>query len=107
MSNLTFNPELLRIVRQFRGFGQTALAKMASLSQGTLSKIEAGLLEPNEEMVSNLAKVLNFPVSIFYETYKPFGLPLSVHPMYRKNSQSVKGLLNNLKLNLIFDYLTL
>ncbi|MFX6074672.1 helix-turn-helix domain-containing protein, partial [Acinetobacter baumannii] len=51
MSNLTFNPELLRIVRQFRGFGQTALAKMASLSQGTLSKIEAGLLEPNEEMV--------------------------------------------------------
>ena len=65
MSNLTFNPELLRIVRQFRGFGQTALAKMASLSQGTLSKIEAGLLEPNEEMVSNLAKVLNFPFQYF------------------------------------------
>lgn len=100
MSNLTFNPELLRIVRQFRGFGQTALAKMASLSQGTLSKIEAGLLEPNEEMVSNLAKVLNFPVSIFYETYKPFGLPLSVHPMYRKNSSIGKRAIEQLEAEL-------
>jgi len=86
VNNLTFNPELLRIVRQFRGLGQTALAKDTCVSQGTLSKLEAGLLEPNEEIISKLSKALKFPSSIFYESYQSFGLPLSVHPMYRKNA---------------------
>lgn len=89
MNNLTFNPELLRIVRQFRGLGQTALAKDTCVSQGTLSKLEekpCGLLEPNEEIISKLSKALKFPSSIFYESYQSFGLPLSVHPMYRKNA---------------------
>ena len=100
MSNLTFNPDLLRIVRQFRGLGQTALAKEMGVSQGTLSKLEANLLEPSDEMVLKLAKVLNFPSSIFYENYKPFGLPLSVHPMYRRNASVNKKDLEQLEAEL-------
>lgn len=94
---MTFNPDLLRILRQYRGFGQTNLAKETSISQGTLSKLEAGLLEPNEEIITKLSKALNFPESIFFESYKPFGLPLSVHPMYRKNASLGKKAIEQLE----------
>lgn len=95
-----FNSDMLRITRQLRGLGQTALAKEAGLAQGTVSKIEGGILEPSEDIIAKLAKVLDFPLSIYFEQYQAFGLPVSVHPMYRKNANIAKKAMDQLEAEL-------
>lgn len=84
MSN-TFNPEMLQLARQFRGYSQSALAKSMSITQGYLSKIENGLMEPAEEMVEAFCKGLSFPREYFFNQDRVYGLPVSVHA-YRKKA---------------------
>ncbi len=65
---------------------QAGLARATGLTQGFLSKVENGLTEPSEDAVQLLVDVLNFPKSFFYQSERTYGLPVSVHPMYRKKA---------------------
>jgi len=90
---MKFNSELMRVARQARCFSQAQLSEESGLSQGNISKIENGISEPPGEAAEKIAKALGFPVSFFFQAYQPFGLPLSVHPMFRKKaSVGVKAL---------------
>lgn len=63
------------------------LAKEASISQGKLSKLENKLIDRlSDDELSRLADALGFPPSFFLEPDDILGLPLSVHPMFRKRS---------------------
>lgn len=83
-----FNASLLLTARQHRGLSQAQLSKKAGVTQGYYSRIENGLLpdNPSEESIKSIAGALDFPVSFFYEDDPILGLPISVHPMYRKSS---------------------
>ncbi len=85
MSDL-FNPELLRVARQVRGWSQDKLSKQANISQVFLSKIENGVKHPTDGVVDRIAQALHFPKSFFFEPDRMFGLPMSVHAMYRKTA---------------------
>jgi Zn-dependent peptidase ImmA (M78 family)/transcriptional regulator with XRE-family HTH domain len=61
----TFNPEMLVIARESRGMTQKRLAELTGITQGTISKIENGQLEPSSEHLSAMARVLRFPENIF------------------------------------------
>lgn len=57
--------EMLVLAREARGLTQSELAVAISLSQGTLSKYESGLLNVSEEDLGKLATVLDLPMTFF------------------------------------------
>lgn len=81
-----FNADLLRIARQARGWSQTELSRQSGVSQANLSKLENGLIGPTDDVLDRVADVLHFPRSLFFEPDRVLGLPMSVHPMYRKKA---------------------
>ena len=60
-----FNPALLKLTREARGWPQTALATASGIGQGSISKYEKGLMEPSGSQVEALAAALGMPVSFF------------------------------------------
>ena len=82
-----FNGDLLRTARNARGWSQTRLAKEARISQGKLSKLENKLIDHlADDELARISGALEFPPSLFLEPDDVLGLPLSVHPMFRKRS---------------------
>jgi len=63
-----FNGDLLLLARNLRRLTQKELiAKMNDgITQGTLSKIEHGLLEPTQEQIENLSKALDVRPKFFF-----------------------------------------
>jgi len=61
------------LAREARALTQAALADTAGLAQGTVSKIEHGLIEISEESVERLSKALGFPPSFFYQQDPVYG----------------------------------
>lgn len=57
-------PEVVELVRQARGLTQSALALRANLSQGFVSKVEAGDQEVDIERLVRLAAALDCPVAL-------------------------------------------
>ena len=70
-----FNHQMLTLAREARELTQAELAKRAAIGQGTLSKYETGILEVPQASISDLASVLDFPVSFFFQPGRPHGLP--------------------------------
>lgn len=70
-----FNHHMMTLARGSRGFTQAELADRLRVGQGTLSKYEAGLNDPPNEFVLDLADVLGFESTFFYEPGRPYGLP--------------------------------
>lgn len=84
MLNRTFNPDLLKVARQARALSQTELAKKAMLTQGFVSKVEAGVLQPTTDAIDRFATALAYPTSYFFESDGLAGLPISMQ--YRKRA---------------------
>ncbi len=56
---------MLVIAREARGLTQWELAELNDIAQGTISKIEDGLLVPSEELAKKFASSLRFPAQFF------------------------------------------
>ena len=78
------NPHLIVLARESRSYSQTQLAEVLGARQGTLSKVEGGLMAASDELVDRLASALNYPRSFFYEDCRPRNLPLT---FYRKRAR--------------------
>ncbi|MFC6641347.1 MULTISPECIES: XRE family transcriptional regulator [Sulfitobacter] len=70
-----FNRHLMALSRDSVGYSQSELANKLGVKQGTISKYEAGLLEPPFDFVEALANTLGFMPEFFYETGRPYGMP--------------------------------
>ena len=79
---------MVMLARESRGFTQTALAKLTGIAQGTISKIENGQLQPNEEILCQLALALGYPQGFFLQEHDFRNLPVD---FFRKRL-SVSGL---------------
>jgi Zn-dependent peptidase ImmA (M78 family)/transcriptional regulator with XRE-family HTH domain len=64
---VTFNPSMVTLAREALGLTQGELADRVGVSQGTLSKLEAGALEPAPETLALLAGELRVPESFFFQ----------------------------------------
>ena len=80
------NGDLLRIARQYRGFNQKDLAARLNVEPSTVSRAENGIVQPSDGLVDKTAEVLQFPKSFFSQPDRIYGLPVSVHPMWRKKA---------------------
>lgn len=59
------NPRMLAVARESRGHTQSELARLLSLSQAYISKIESNLLEPSPAVLGKMAEVLDYPEAFF------------------------------------------
>lgn len=77
---------MLRIARQRLGFQQTEAASRLGIEQSLLSRIENGLVEPRDEVLTLAETVYEMPRSFFFLTDPVYGAPVSVHPMWRRKA---------------------
>jgi len=72
----SINPEMVILARESRGFSQQALADYLGIAQGTVSKIEMGLLDMADEPLDRLASVLDYPPHFFRQQGRRMGMPM-------------------------------
>ncbi len=87
-----FNPEMLILARESRGWFQSELADAASLQQGTVSKIESGALVPSPETLDRLAEKLRYPRELFFQSDRVYGFNSTVFFHRKRQSLSDKVL---------------
>lgn len=82
-----FNPEMLILAREAGGYNQTELAEMTGLRQGTISKIEGGLLPPSEDVLELFSEKLEFPIEFFSQSDRVYGFNSTV--FFHRKRQSM------------------
>ena len=93
MNSPAFNPEMLIVARDYRGYSQTKAAKMCGISQAKYSKIENGITLPSEQVIDAFDSAFKFPKKFFFKNARAIGAPMSFHEIYRKpKSVNVKSL---------------
>lgn len=100
--NKIFNPYMLNLARRARGKSQQKLKEMLenTISQAELSKIECGFIRPEEKLIEQLAKVLNFQPAFFYDSCRPRS---SIVSFSRKRRTISKKILDTLDAELEID----
>ena len=84
-----FNPEMLVIARKSRGLTQGELAKLLSMKQSHISKIEAGVLNPSQEIIDSFSSALGYQNDFFLRSDQIFGIGSSI--MYHRMRQSISS----------------
>lgn len=101
MSN--FNPEMLILAREMRGLSQEELAAKMKIQQGTLSKIENGVMDASEQLES-IYKTLKFPKSFFFREGRQFEVNAHYYrkriTIPKKEFSQARAIINVLKLNI-------
>lgn len=81
-----FNGEMFRLARQFRCLTQKEFAEAICAKASTISRIENGLIDATNDLAQRASKRLNLPLHFFKQPEKVYGLPISVHPLWRKKA---------------------
>jgi Zn-dependent peptidase ImmA (M78 family)/DNA-binding XRE family transcriptional regulator len=66
-----FNPDRLKVAREFRGLQKKELAIQINVTPSALTQFENGTARPNIQTVARLSLALNFPPA-FFASVKPF-----------------------------------
>ena len=80
------NGDMLRLARQRKGFHQTDAAKRLEIDQSLLSRMENGVSEIREEILTRAEAIYDVRRSFFFQTDPIYGVPVSVHPMWRRKA---------------------
>ena len=84
---MTFNPDMLRIARESRQMTQQELANEIDISQVIISKIEAGINNPSEKFLQDIAIKLDYPIEFFENDCYALDMGVRLH---RKKSSLLK-----------------
>ncbi|MDP1647559.1 MAG: XRE family transcriptional regulator [Rubrivivax sp.] len=79
----TFNGEMFRLARQLRGLTQKEFSEALHAEPSTVSRVENGVSQATAELADKAARLLDVPIEFFRQSERPYGLPMSVHPMWR------------------------
>lgn len=80
---MTTPGDMLRLARQRKGFTQIAAAAKLGLPQPILSRMESGVAETDDALLTKAALVYELPRAFFDIQEPVFGPPVSVHAMTR------------------------
>ena len=84
-----FNPSRLTLARQRRGMTKTRLAAEAKLTVRSVSAYEAGDMVPSDGTITDLARILRFPVEFFVAA--SLEMPSSESASFRALSSMTAG----------------
>lgn len=81
------NPQMVTLARMSRDLRQAQLSKLLSVAQGTVSKIESGLMPVSDELLHRLCVALDYPAGFFRspEQVDGLGVPEFYHARKRKS----------------------
>lgn len=82
-----YNAMMITLARESRGLTQTELAEKAKFPQGTVSKLESGVLALTDDAVRVFSRILNYPTSYFSQTDQVY--PFGSSTFYHRRLQSV------------------
>lgn len=85
--NDSFNPAMLILARESRSLSQTELAGLLSVKQGTVSKLESGMLRPTTDIIEKLVQHLKYPPELFSQTDRIYGFNSTV--FFHRKRQSL------------------
>lgn len=83
------NHEMFRLGRDSRELTQGELAEASGVTQGTISKLEAGEQDVGEDVVGRIADALRYPPSFFRQPERYNGFGISVI-FYRKRASTLQ-----------------
>lgn len=86
------NPEMVTLARELRGLTQSEAAKRLRISQGTLSKVEAGVLPVSPRLLDQLCEVLGCPPQFFSLADRVYGPGTSEFFHRKRQSMSSRKL---------------
>jgi Zn-dependent peptidase ImmA (M78 family)/DNA-binding XRE family transcriptional regulator len=87
------NPKMVILARQSRGLTQIELALSAGMTQGTVSKIESGVITVNDDELMRLSNSLDYP-NHFFEQQERVEAPGISELFHRKHQQATATTLN-------------
>src|SRR6266849_3116536 len=87
---MQFNRYMVVLAREARQMTQSELAKLTKMSQGKISKIEHGLMDPSQDEIRTFANALEFPESFFTNSAELTGFP--PYHFRRRKKLSAKSL---------------
>lgn len=70
-----FNRHMMALARDSSGLTQGELASRLDVQQGTISKYEGGVLDPQMDFIDQMADALGFRSGFFFEPYTIYGVP--------------------------------
>lgn len=82
-----FNPEMLILARESRELTQAELSRRVDVNQGTVSRIEGGLLQPSPELWKSFAHALEYDEQLFAQTDRIYGFNAAV--FFHRKRQSL------------------
>ena len=83
---------MLRLARQLRGLQQKEACEKLGVNTPELSRIENGVKEPSQDVISAAASVFGLPESFFGQADTVYGAPVSIHPaQWRKKADVTAG----------------
>ncbi len=91
----TFNPAMVILGRESRGLSQEGLAERLGVTQGRVSKIEAGLLPVPDDLLDGLSRVLDYPRQFFFREGAAIGVGIA-ELFHRKRQDVPKKTLSKL-----------
>lgn len=94
-SDNRINPDMVTVARESRGLTQSDLAKRLGVSQGLLSKVEAGLAPATPSLLSGLSQELRYPEEFFCQPEQIYG-PSTSEFYHRKKQDTSAKLLSQL-----------
>lgn len=80
------NGNMLRLARQLKGFPQIEAARKLEIDQSLLSRMENGVAEIRDEVLSKASRIYEVRTTFFFQSDPIYGAPVSVHPMWRKKA---------------------
>ena len=84
---MSANADMLILARECRGLTQKELSAALGIQQGTVSKMEAGLLPPSDETLDRYGRALDFPLEFFFQSDRVFGFNSTV--FYHRKRQAL------------------
>lgn len=84
------NPSMIVLARESRGLTQSELASKLKIGQGHLSKIENGLLDISDNILSDLAKILHYPKKFFFKNAQVYPPGLAFYRKYKTLHKKVQ-----------------
>ena len=63
-----FNPDSLKVAREFRGLQKNELARLLGLTPSAVTQFESGQARPNAQTIARMSLALNFPASFFAQS---------------------------------------
>src|SRR5258706_16413339 len=86
---------MLILARESRGHTQTDLARLVNLKQGTISKVEGGVLVPSPLQIKTFADALIYPSHFLEQPDKVYGFNSTVF-FHRKRQSLADKILRTL-----------